>query len=56
MMVEGSISFRKSLLEETSNENESKKDYKIRFPFTPPFSFVNNISMKLLNDVYYGLN
>ena len=42
--------------EETSNENELKKDFKIRFPFTPPFSFVNNLSMKLLNDVYYGLN
>lgn len=34
----------------------SKRELSIPFPFTPPFSFVNNISMRLLNYFYYSLN
>lgn len=34
----------------------SKRELSISFPFTPPFSFVNNISMRLLNYFYYSLN
>ena len=42
-----------------SNDNLSNKkikDLKIKFPFTPPFSFVNNLSMKMINELYYQLN
>ncbi len=31
-------------------------DFKISFPMTPPFSFVNNLSMKIINEVYYRGN
>tara|TARA_B110000003_G_scaffold202922_1_gene201595 strand:- start:2989 stop:4278 length:1290 start_codon:yes stop_codon:yes gene_type:complete len=34
----------------------SKRELSIPFPLTPPFSFVNNISMRLLNYFYYSLN
>ena len=36
--------------------NKIKKEYKIKFPVTPPFSFVNNVSMRTLNNFYYFLN
>tara|TARA_A100001011_G_scaffold375557_1_gene437226 strand:- start:1920 stop:3221 length:1302 start_codon:yes stop_codon:yes gene_type:complete len=37
-------------------DNKVKKDFKIKFPFTPPFSFVNNLSMKVINETYYRIN
>lgn len=33
-----------------------KRELSIPFPFTPPFSFVSNISIRLLNYFYYSLN
>jgi len=36
--------------------NKKKKDIKITFPFTPPFSFVNNLSMRTINELYYQVN
>ena len=39
-----------------STLKNSKRELSIPFPFTPPFSFVNNISMRLLNYFYYSLN
>ena len=41
-------------------ENFERKEYfenlNITFPFTPPFSLVNNFSLKILNQLYYFLN
>jgi FAD/FMN-containing dehydrogenase len=37
-------------------DNKTKREIKLKFPFTPPFSFVNNMSMRVLNFLYYSLN
>ena len=41
-------------------ENFERKKYfeniNITFPFTPPFSLINNFSLKILNQLYYSLN
>ena len=37
-------------------KTKSKREINITFPFTPPFSFVNNFSMRILNQFYYTLN
>ena len=37
-------------------EKKDKKDLSINVPFTPPISLVNNLSMKIINEVYYGIN
>jgi len=42
-----------------SEKEEQKKslgNLQISFPFTPPLSFVNNLSMKIINESYYRLN
>jgi FAD/FMN-containing dehydrogenase len=33
-----------------------KKELKVTFPFTPPFSLVNNLSVRLINHLYYTKN
>ena len=30
--------------------------FSLSFPFTPPFSFVNNLTLKILNSVYFYIN
>tara|TARA_B100001250_G_scaffold249196_1_gene214213 strand:- start:1722 stop:3017 length:1296 start_codon:yes stop_codon:yes gene_type:complete len=42
-----------------SEENiikKEKENIKIKFPFTPPFSFVNNLTMKIINEAYFRMN
>lgn len=44
-----------------SKKQLNTKNYKINkfslsFPFTPPFSFVNNFTLKILNNLYFFLN
>ena len=35
---------------------KNKNDFSIPVPFTPPISLVNNLSMKIINEVYYKIN
>ena len=37
-------------------DKKFKKELEIAFPFTPPFSFVNNLSMRIINQLYYTYN
>ena len=37
-------------------KRKSKREINITFPLTPPFSFVNNFSMRIINQFYYTLN
>jgi len=42
-----------------SEENattKKKRNIKINFPFTPPFSFINNLTMKFINEIYFRIN
>ena len=41
---------------EETTSHINYKDRKITFPFEPPFSFVNNLSGKLVNTLYYRIN
>ena len=41
---------------EETTSHINYKDRKITFPFEPPFSFVNNLSGKLANTLYYRIN
>ena len=38
------------------NKEKRENNFKIIFPITPPFSFVNNLSMKIINESYFRVN
>lgn len=39
-----------------SSKKHKTKRFSLSFPFTPPFSFVNNLTLKILNSVYFHIN
>tara|TARA_E500000331_G_scaffold180174_1_gene173523 strand:- start:3743 stop:5032 length:1290 start_codon:yes stop_codon:yes gene_type:complete len=41
---------------ENNPTKKNKKDISVPVPFTPPFSLVNNLTMKIINETYYKIN
>ena len=41
---------------QVSTSSYKTKKFSLTFPFTPPFSFVNNLTLKILNNFYFFLN